>query len=134
MIEPDLATFRTAKKMGLPVVLGDPNRLATLEAARAQYSDMLVMTDPNPSNFRRVIDWYLSQNAGGRVVAYGTREFANGTPPPDDRVCFFDPDTDIGIEFVSLVFKLKSLSDELADDILHRLRAEILDPVRRRAP
>ena len=51
-----------------------------------------------------------------------------------DRVCFFDPDTDIGIEFVSLVFKLKSLSDELADDILHRLRAEILDPVRRRAP
>lgn len=54
--------------------------------------------------------------------------------PPDDRVCFFDPDTDIGIEFVSLVFKLKSLSDELADDILHRLRAEILDPVRRRAP
>lgn len=134
LIEPDLATFRSAKKMGLPVVLGDPNRLATLEAARAQYSDMLVMTDPNPSNFRRVIDWYLSQNAGGRVVAYGTREFDNGTPPQDDRVCFFDPDTDIGIEFVSLVFKLKSLSDELADDILHRLRAEILDPVRRRAP
>ena len=51
-----------------------------------------------------------------------------------DFVADFDPDTDIGIEFVSLVFKLKSLSDELADDILHRLRAEIWDPVRRRAP
>lgn len=114
------------------MILGDPNRLATLEAARAQYSDMLVMTAPNPTNFQRVTDWYLSQNAGGRVVAYETREFGNSTYPQHDRVCFFDPETDIGIEFVSLVFKLKNLSDELADDIIYRLRAEILDPVRGR--
>ena len=95
---------------------------------------MLVMTAPNPTNFQRVTDWYLSQNAGGRVVAYGTRDFGDSTETHDDRVFFFDPETDIGIEFVSFVFKLKSMSDELADDILHKLRAEIMDPVRGRAP
>lgn len=128
LIEPDIAKFRTAKKMDLPVVLGDPNRLATLQAARAQFSDVLVMTDPNRSNFQRVINWYLTENAHGRVIVYGSRELAEDRETSDDRVSFFDPETDIGLELVSLVFKAKNLPDDGVHQILDRLRADILHP------
>lgn len=128
IIEPDTAKFQAAKKMELPVVLGDPNRLATLQAARAQFSDVLVITNPNRSNFRRVIEWYLTENAHGRVIVYGSRELGEDREASDDRVSFFDPETDIGLELVSLVFKAKNFPDDGVRHILDRLRADNLRP------
>lgn len=128
LIEPDFKTFRRAKDMGLPVVLGDPSRLATLEAARAKQSAVLVMTDPNPSNLKRVVEWYLVENPVGRMIVYADHEIAGDLTIADNRVSFFDPETDIGLELAALVFTAKQLPPEQSEEILHRLREEMLGP------
>lgn len=128
LIEPDLRTFRNAKDMGLPVVLGDPSRLATLDAAKAKQSAVLVITNPNPSSLKRVIDWFLLQNPGGRIIVYANHAIAGNRGIPDSRVSFFDPEKDIGLELAALVFTAKQLHPEQAEEILHRLREEMLGP------
>ena len=109
MIERDLRLYLTAREEGLPVILGDPGRTATLEAARANVAAAIVITKPSSQRQNRIVDWFLEGNAHGKIVLLGTSQDRDETMHTDQRILQLDPELYLGMDLARLVLSAVDL-------------------------
>lgn len=127
MIEPDLRLYLTAREEGLPVILGDPGRTATLEAARANVAEAIVITKPSLQRQNRIVDWFLEGNAHGKIVLLGTSQNRDETMHTDQRILQLDPELYLGMDLARLVLSAVDLPKDEVEKISRALTSNDVD-------